>query len=188
MRMRVAGAHDGATILKNLNVIDPRNIPQVEVLLNPEVDDASDFLLRHQSHGEIVSLGETYNPADSALAARKHQKVVVEVCGRRVRAEGGKVVVENEGGFVTRVAQPAGARVSGAKVALGVVGFSRGLRDLFHLALPRTVCSLRRNQDPLTCQRIRAPMGMLEKSRLASMRLIHARLSQRSAPSDAEET
>src|SRR5262249_16786369 len=97
MGMRIAGAHDGAAVLKNLHMFDPGNSSQLAVLLSPHINYFTDFLSGHKREREIVPLGKADDAADAAFAFDQQQPRVVTFAWRRLRTKSGKVVVENKG-------------------------------------------------------------------------------------------
>src|ERR1039458_5220496 len=136
MRMRVAAAHHGAAILEDLHVAVGFARAQLAVLPGPGVDDVAEFARLHVGDGEIGFGREAHHTADARLALRHQQPFLIEAVRRRIGAEGGEVVIENEGGCVTRIARAASALIAGAKVAAWVVFGLRRSRGLFYLPLP----------------------------------------------------
>src|SRR3954469_24936570 len=67
MRMRVAGAHHFATILKNLYVTDARHRAQFRELRGPSANDFFNSWLLHAGKRQIMTRRKTHHPADSRL-------------------------------------------------------------------------------------------------------------------------
>src|SRR5215472_8752422 len=137
--MRVACAHDRAAILKNLHMLDPGNGFQLPVLVNPDIQDASYLVRRHQREREIVPFGEANHAADSVLRSCNHQAMIVDYVHWSIRPERRKIVVENESAFVAWVARSCGTGISGTEIALQVVSGRLGPGSIFNLSLPRPV-------------------------------------------------
>src|SRR5712691_10127567 len=74
----------------------------------------------------------------------------VEALPGDVRFERGEIVLENECSRVSGIANPAGALVPRAQVAIGVVCGLRGVLRSRHFALPWACGPMRRDQYPLS--------------------------------------
>ena len=62
------GAHHCAAVLKNLNVIDPRNIGQIPNLFHPGIYDLADLRFGHDGQRKIMALVETHHATNSTFA------------------------------------------------------------------------------------------------------------------------
>src|SRR5208337_2562175 len=106
---------------------------------------------------------------------------------RRVVVKGGEIVVEDEGVLIVRIARAARAGVSGAEIAIRVVGERRRRGDRLALALPGALHAMGRNQRPFAGERVEAAMRGL-----AQIELRHGAQSASSgsspAPADGEQT
>src|SRR5712691_4270555 len=67
MRMRITGAHHRSAILKDLYVVDPRNVAQFVVLLDPNIHNTADLLETHAGNREVMARIETNHAADATL-------------------------------------------------------------------------------------------------------------------------
>jgi len=103
---------------------------------------------------------------------------------RCVWFERGKVIVEDERARVLRIVDTTSAGISGAQVALRVITRQRLDGHFFHLALPRALRAVRRNQYPFLCQRIESPVRIPLQIKAHFSSVFHARLP---APSVADE-
>src|SRR6516162_10295375 len=136
MWMWITGAHAGAAVLKDLDVIDPGNISQREVLLDPNIQDRPDFALCHERKRDIVPFRKTDDAADSAFAPCKHQAVIAQMIRRPLGVKSREIVVEYERRFVIWVAYATRPHVAGTKVASGVVGNGLSRHTSFKPSLP----------------------------------------------------
>src|SRR5260370_30956892 len=96
MRMRIAGAHHGAAIFKNLYVIDPGYAPQLAILFGPHVQHSSNLSRAHLGESKILLPGEAGHAADSFFAARNHQPVVIELAPRTFGVQSREVIFKDE--------------------------------------------------------------------------------------------
>src|SRR5215472_1822651 len=85
MRVRVAGAHQFATILEDLHVTDPGDLCEFRVLFGPRVDHGAQFAGAHTGNGEIVPWRKTQDTAETAVGLRHKQTVLPELQRRRIR-------------------------------------------------------------------------------------------------------
>ena len=67
VRVRVAGAHHGALVLKNLHVVDEILPAQFAGLIGPGANDFFDFGLREFGQSQIVARRETHDTAEAGL-------------------------------------------------------------------------------------------------------------------------
>ena len=88
---------------------------------------------------------------DAPFAFGDYQIAFGDLTVRRIRLQGGKVIVEYKRVFVVRIFISAGAFVCGAQIALRVVSRRDVLIRFFLLALPGPFCSVRRDDEPLAC-------------------------------------
>ena len=86
MRMRIAGAHHLAAILKNLNMLDTGDGCQFASLDDPGANDFFDFGCPHSRQGQVVARQEAHHSADATLGLRNQQAFIlkVEFGGRRI--------------------------------------------------------------------------------------------------------
>ncbi len=189
--MGVAGAHHGAAVLEDLDVLDVGASAELGGLVGPHLDDAADGGELHGGEGEVVAGIEAEDAAEATLGfgAEEAGAVDVEGGGGDVGLEGGEVVLEDVGAGVRRGVMAAGAGVAGAEVAGGVVGQRRGLGGVFGLALPGALGAVRRDDDPLTLEGVPAAVrGFLKdvvdhaRSWVAGMRELRSQ-----APSTASQ-
>src|SRR5271166_6210412 len=80
---------------------------------------------------------------------------------RPVRQHCRKIVREYIGGFVFGIFRTTSAFVARAKITLWVVGGSLAAGCSLLPALPRTLCAMRGDKDPVSCQRIIPSVGTL---------------------------
>ena len=85
---------------------------------------------------------------------------------------------------------PTGARVSGAQIALRVELQRDRLGDLLRLPLPWALRALRRNDHPITPQRVPAAMGFLHEwiDHDTASRFVACLACRATAPSTASHT
>src|SRR5215472_6056645 len=122
MRMRVAGAHEFAAILKNLHVADPGDLREFRVLLSPGVDYPAQCAGIHPGNGEIVMRRKAQDSTEATIGLRNEQTVVLIVQRFASRQKRGKVVIEYICSRVFRCLLATSAAVAGAKIAVGIVG------------------------------------------------------------------
>ena len=163
--MGIAGAHHGAAVLEDLDVLDLGARAELCGLAGPHLDDAADGGDVHGGEGEVVAGIEAEDAAEAALGFGAEEAGVVDVesgCGN-VGLERGEVVFEDVGAGVRRGVVAAGAGVAGAEIAGGVVGQRWRLRGVLGLALPGALGAMRRDDDPLALEGIPAAVRGLLK-------------------------
>src|ERR1700722_12720305 len=145
--MRIAGAHHGAAIFENLDVIDIFQFAQLSELFYPCVDDQLNFLPTHRGECEIVTRRKTNHAANSRFRLGDEQTHVVDVemSARGLRLQGGEVIVEDERGGVRGVSNSARPDIARAKIAVRVVSRLGCSWDLRYFPLPRTRRAMRRD-------------------------------------------
>ena len=74
MRMRVAGAHHGASVLKDLNVMDPFDRRDFFGFIRPGIDDAANIRALHLGQREAVIGMEAEHFADSLHRFSRKQR------------------------------------------------------------------------------------------------------------------
>jgi hypothetical protein len=77
MRVRIATAHHGPAILKDLDVIDEGQRAEFAVLFSPNVDYPPQFDTLHFGHGQVMARREADDAADPNLTARNKQTLVI---------------------------------------------------------------------------------------------------------------
>ncbi len=117
--------------------------------------------------------GEADHPADAAGALAAHQRIVALRCIRRIAHQRGKVVGEHKGAGVVRVFIAGHAGIAGAEEAVGIVRWQGLLGRRLLRALPRTLGTMGRNQDPLSGQRIVSAMGVIDRVKLCHRILLN---------------
>src|SRR5690348_3928156 len=75
MRMRIAGAHQGAAVLEHLDVTNPAARFELRILLREGIQGVAQFGVVHSRYGEIVARRKAYDAADAALALGLQQTV-----------------------------------------------------------------------------------------------------------------
>ncbi len=160
MGMRIAGAHRGAAIFKDLHVIDLRHRSQFLELLSPGADHTFDVLCRHSGKGEVVAGRKADHAAESGLAFGDNQAPVFQVQAvvANARFECGKVVVEDECARIFGINDTANPGISRTEVTRGVVLRFLLCRNPLELALPGTAGAMRRDEHPLVGERIQSAM------------------------------
>ena len=124
-------------------------------LFGPGVDDGGDIGNLHPGEGEAVVRVEAEHTAAAAFALGDEQRRGLGEAGRgSIRQESGEVVIEDKDRFVVGILLAAGAGVSRAEIAGGIVVELGGRGWGRAFALPGTLGSLRRDKHPLVEQRI----------------------------------
>ncbi len=158
MRMRIASAHHGAAILKNLDVSNRRKSRELAVLFAPRIYKLRDSCLVHLRYGKIVTRRKTYYPADACLATRDQQIAIVQERDRSFRQQRWIVVIEHERGFVIRISNSPNSFITRAQVAVRVVRQLRRVGCFFNLSSPRTQSAVRGYNHPFSREAIQTPM------------------------------
>jgi hypothetical protein len=161
MRVGIGGAHHGAAVFENLNVIDKRTGAEIGILLDPDIHHAAEVGQIHVGDGEVVLGREADDAADAGLAFGDEKAVAVETVWRSVGLEGGEIVIENEGGSVVRIVNAAGAGIAGAEIAGWVVFRLRRSGDGLDLSEPGTGGAMGRNEHPFAGERVEAAVRIL---------------------------
>ena len=163
--MRVAGAHRGAAILKDLHVIDLRHRSHFLELRRPGMDHTFDIFRLHRGECEVVARRKADHTAKSGFAFGYNQSPVFHVhtvagCGRLQR---GKVIVEDERVGIPRINDSASPGISRTEIAGRVIFrlFVNG--NVLELPLPGSACPMRRNQHPLVGKRVQSAMRIFSK-------------------------
>jgi len=109
-----------------------------------------------------VARREAHDAADSWLCLGDQETFVlyVETLRTSVRLQRREVVFENKCRWIIRVSNAAGADVSGAEVAVGVICRLEILRQLRDLPLPGARGAVRGDQYPFVGQRVAPAMGI----------------------------
>ena len=172
MRMRIAGAHHGAAIFENLDVIDIFQFAQLPELFYPCADDELNFVQPHSGECEIVTRRKTNHAANSRFRFGDEQPHVVDcVETERARFEVSRrrsFIVEDERGGVHGVSNSARPQVAGAKIAARIVSRLRDARKFRDFPLPGTRRAMRRDQYPLVGQRIQPAMRIFREFQIAA--------------------
>ena len=82
----------------------------------------------------------------------------VDLTARNIRLQRCKVVVKNERRFVIGIFISAGSLICGTEITLRIVFWRELGIGLLLLALPGTLCTVRRDDYPLARQRIESAM------------------------------
>ena len=155
MGVRVGGAHHGAAVLEDLDVVDPGEVAEGGGFVGPGVDDAGDVGDGHAGEREGVVGMEAEDAAEAALGFGDQERGGMGLgVGLDVGEERGEIVVEGEDAGVGGIVLAAGAGVAGAEVAVGVVGEVGSGDGLGGFALPGALGALRGDEDPLAEERI----------------------------------
>ena len=161
VRMGVAGAHHGAAVFEDLDVVDERPGGEIVKLLDPGVNDRAQVVHRHVGDGEAVPGREADHAANTRLGFGDQEAALLVAIERGIGLERGEIVIEDERRGVSGIAHAAGARVPGTEVALRVVVRLPRRSGLLDLALPGPLGSMRRDQHPFTGERVEAAVGVL---------------------------
>ncbi len=121
VRMRIAGAHHGATVLENLNVVDEVAASEIGELLAPHFDDCDDFFLVHPGQGQIVAGRKASDAADAWFRLRNDHLALLSVCFYRIGTKSGIIVIEDEDGGIRGIALAAGTGVARTKITVWIV-------------------------------------------------------------------
>ena len=163
MRMRIARAHEFAAVLEDLHVTDPRNLRERRALLGPGVHHAAQFARVHSRNGEIVAGRKAQDTANAAIGLGNEQTILFVLQWLHFGQKRGEVVLENIRFRIFGRLPAAGALISRAKIAVGIVSDRRWRGKLLHFSLPRALRPLRRDQDPLSQERIESFVRSGEK-------------------------
>ncbi len=166
VRMRIAGAHHGAAVLEDLDVLDFGARSEFSCLCRPHFYDTTNCRKLHGCEGEVVAGIETEDTADATLGLRAQETRTfdIEMSVGHILFECGKVVLEDIGSGVLGRLVATGAGVAGAEVAGGIVGEGLRLCGVLGLALPGAQGAMGGHDDPLTPEGIPAAMWGLEKN------------------------
>ena len=106
VRMRVTCTHHGATVFKDLNMLDLGHISKFTELAFPGANHFFNIVRRHGGKSEVVTRREAYYTADSRLTFGYKQSPVLNVYAIRCNfwLKRGKVILENEGTDISRIA------------------------------------------------------------------------------------
>ena len=165
VRMRIAASHHLAAVFKDLHMIDLRNCPEFEILSCPDVNHRTNGRYIHVRQSQIVARREANDPTDSCF-----RLCMEEVCGvamnfdlRHIQPHRPEIIVKDECGVVTRIANSTCTLVSRAQIAQRIVAERALFRLPLSLSLPWALHAMWRDQHPVTCQRIQTAMwGFLE--------------------------
>ena len=136
VRMGIARPHHLPAILEDLDIIDKRQTTDLPILFRPGADDLEQFRLFHPRESEVMARRETDDAAQTRLALSDDQSVIIDQpAGRRLTAQGGEIVLEDEDPGVIRVGGAAGARVCRAEITIRVIGGAVNGGDLLDLPL-----------------------------------------------------
>ena len=122
VRMRVAGAHHGSAVLKDLHVLDPVQAAIswyscVQASTTRRISCAG-----HASQGQAVVGMEAKHLAQAACGLGHQQRRGRRLGQRRgIRQQGRVIVYKREDAFIRRVYRPARPLVAGAQIALRIV-------------------------------------------------------------------
>ena len=161
VRVRVGAAHDGAFVLKDLH--PAIGMPQVGDLLCPGVDHLADIRHRHLGQGQVVAGRETNHAAGAGYRAGGKQLRLRLIRGGGARQQRREIVLEDVRRCVRRVLFAARPAVPRAQVASRVISGQILRRSLLHLPEPGALGAVRRDQQPLAGERIKASMRRFER-------------------------
>src|SRR4051812_41757004 len=147
--MRVTGSHHLTAVLKYLHVADDVLRPKVTILIRPLVDDDLDIIGLHSRKRQAVVRRETEHATDAALAFCNDQTIIVDLAVRRIRLQCREVVIKYKCRFVIRIFAIAGSLVRRTQITRRIVTWRDLSVRFFLLPLPRTFCTVRRNDEPL---------------------------------------
>ena len=118
MRMRIAGPHHGAAILKDLHIVHFSLLAQLRGLRSPRFHHTLDVLRVHPRQRQIVVWMKTHYPAGSTLELGAQYIVVRNVLYvrkfRYIRQQRSVIVVKNKNAVILGISMAARARISGA--------------------------------------------------------------------------
>jgi hypothetical protein len=154
--MGIARPHRCPTVLKYLDVADPGYGTKLRVLLSPHIDDPSNAVKLHLGKRQIMAWRVADHATETALALRYEQLVPVELLPFSVRQQGGKVVVEDEGLNVGRIAHVTRSLVARAEIAGGIVDQVVLSERLLEHSSPGAGRAMWRDQHPLSSEQIQA--------------------------------
>ncbi len=86
--------------------------------------------------------------------------------GWRIGQQRGEVVVENERPAVGGITDTAGAFIARTQITRRVIIRQRLVGLLLYLSLPWTLCTMRRDQQPLTGEKVQAAVRAVEHKSL----------------------
>src|SRR5882724_6941617 len=113
---------------------------------------------------------KTNHTAEAGLALGDQEAPIVDIetLTLRSRLQCGEIIVEEERRWILRIANAAGARISGAEIALGVIcRFECRLHGRY-LALPGARGAVRGDQHPLVSQSVAPAMRIFCEFQVAS--------------------
>jgi len=158
VRMRVARAHHLAAILKYLYITDKVLSPEIEILIHPLVDNDPDLVGFHPGESQAVVRRKAQYAAYASFAASDEQLAIVDLTLWNLRLQRGKIVIKNEGSFVIGIFVSARALVRRAEITFWVLlWWKLRVRRVF-VSLPRALCPMRRDDQPLARKWIETSM------------------------------
>src|SRR6185437_423478 len=109
---------------------------------------------------------EADDATDSQFALGSKYVIVRSICQRRnIRKQRRIIVVEDKNTFVVGILVATRASIPRTQIAVGVVVDRRGALRFCNFSLPGTLGAMRRYQNPLLRQRIKAAVGYLKPGR-----------------------
>src|SRR5688572_11684044 len=150
MGMWIGTAHHRAFVFKNLYILNEIFCAELQSLVRPSADDVFNGALIELGQRKIMTRGETNDAANSPLVSGDKQRVVNSMGRMSARQQRGKVVIENKCGGIVGVSGTSCPFISWTKITARVVWRQVFRWCLFHLAVPRTVGTMRGNEHPFT--------------------------------------
>ncbi|CCJ97409.1 hypothetical protein BN130_4011 [Cronobacter malonaticus 507] len=164
VRMRVGAAHRRAFVFKHLY---PRvGFAQLGGLRLPRIHHFFERGQRQLRQRFAVIRREANHAAGAAGALKTHQRIGALRRVRRIGHQRGEIVGKHIGAGVLRVFIPGDTRVAGAEKTIGIVLRQRLFRRRLLRPLPGALGAMRRNQNPLSGQRVITTVRMIHGVKL----------------------
>jgi hypothetical protein len=122
MWVGIAAPHQRAPILEDLDMANGRQTRQFPILLHPDIHDTTNLNGLHPWDRQVMPGREADDPADARLGLGDDQALPLDLALQRLREKRGVVIIENQGVLVLRISSTPGAHISGAQVAIRIVG------------------------------------------------------------------
>ena len=112
-----------------------------------------------------MARGEAKDAANAGFAFRD-EKPVLDPLRRRIGVKRGEIVVEHEGVRIGGIARAVRAKITGAEIAVRVMGKRRLGGERLALALPGPLHPMRRDERPFAGQRVETSVRRLAEIEL----------------------
>ena len=163
MRMRIGTANHRTFIFKDLYISNEVFCTQLSGLLSPSCDDVFYNRKFEFRQGQIVMGRETNHSTDSIFGNGNQQRVIRRVgLLNRIGHQGREVILEDKRAFIIRISYSTSALIPRTQIAIRIKSGQVFDVNLLHSPQPRAFGALRRNQNPVSGQRIELTMRRIK--------------------------